>query len=202
MSAKQKMKTEEKHAFLIKVISFIDKEIDPEALEYFVGGTTEKRISKNEVCISTNLIHDEIGFVCKGLLRGFYLDTTGREINTRFVGEGNFATHYKAFISREPSKYTFKAVEQTELLCISYDHIQRSFKLFQGIERFGRLMAENIIKRMDSRLESQQFDDAKKRYYDFMKEYPDLHNRLSLEQIASYLRVTRPALSRIRGQKS
>ena len=62
-------------------------------------------------------------------------------------------------------------------------------------------MAEAIIAKMDSRLESQHFDNAEKRYYDFMKEYPDLHNRLSLEQIASYIRITRPALSRLRGKK-
>lgn len=62
-------------------------------------------------------------------------------------------------------------------------------------------MAEAIIIKMDGRLESQQFDNAEKRYFEFMQEFPDLHNRLSLEQIASYIRVTRPALSRLRAKK-
>jgi hypothetical protein len=54
---------------------------------------------------------------------------------------------------------------------------------------------------MDERLESLHFDNAEKRYYDFTKKYPDLHNRLSLEQISSYIRITRPALSRLKGKK-
>lgn len=183
------------------VVKFIYKDIDDKSLEYFVKGTTEKTLRKSEVFISTTKVHNEIGFVVKGLLRGFYIDDKGIELNTRFVQEGNFATHYKAFICQEPSKYIFKAIEATQLLCFDYNHIQNCYRLLPGFEKFGRLMAEAIIKKMDNRLESQQFDPAEKRYYDFMQEYPDLHNRLPLEQIASYIRVTRPSLSRIRGKK-
>jgi CRP/FNR family transcriptional regulator len=195
------MDSRDKRSFFKSVIKYIYKDIDHESLEYFVSGTTEKEITKNEVFINTQKIHTEIGFVVKGLVRGYYLDVKGTELNTRFVKEGNFATHYKAFLSQEPSRYFFKTVEPTQLLCFTYHHIQECYRLFPNFEKFGRLMAEAIIVRMDSRLESQQFDNAEKRYRDFMQEYPDLHNRLSLEQIASYIRVTRPALSRLRGKK-
>jgi CRP/FNR family transcriptional regulator len=191
----------EKRLFLKSVIKHIHKEIHPESLEYFVNDTTEKSLPKNTIFIPTTGVHKEIGFVAKGLLRGFYIDEEANEINTRFVSEGNFATHYKAFISQEPSKYCFKTIESCELLCFNYNHLQEGYRLFPDLEKFGRLMAEAIICRMDNRLESQQFDSAEKRYHDFVKEYADLHNRLSLEQIASYLRVTRPALSRIRSRK-
>lgn len=196
------MDINEKRLFLKLVIKQIYNEINPDALEYFLNSTKDRKLAKNTIFIPTIGVHKEIGFVAKGLLRGFYIDKDANEINTRFIGEGNFATHYKAFISQEPSKYCFKTVEPCELLCIDYNHIQKGYRLFPDLEKFGRLMAEAIICRMDSRLESQQFDSAEKRYYDFMEEYPDLHNRLPLEQIASYLRVTRPALSRIRSRKS
>ena len=196
------MNSTEKKGLLKMVVKFIHKEIDEEALDYFAEGMAEKTIEKNSTFISTTKIHNEIGFIAKGLLRGFYIDDKGREINTRFIGEMNFATHYKAFICREPSKYCFQAVEKCELLCFDYNFIQTCFRMYPGLEKFGRLMAEAIIKKMDARLESQQFDDAEKRYKDFLQEYPDLHNRLTLEHIASYIRVTRPALSRIRGKKS
>lgn len=196
------MDCNEKKALLKTVVKFINKEIDEESLNFFVEGTTEKTVQKNTTFISTARVHNEIGFIAKGLIRGFYIDDKGREINTRFIGEMNFATHYKAFISREPSKYCFQAVEKCELLCFDYNFIQTCFRLYPGLEKFGRLMAEAIIKKMDARLESQQFDDAEKRYKDFLLEYPNLHNRLTLEHIASYIRITRPALSRIRGKKS
>jgi CRP-like cAMP-binding protein len=166
------------------------------------NGLTERELPKNTVFIDTQKRHDEIGFIVKGLIRGFYIDEKGNEINTRFLKEGNFATHYKAFILQETSKYIFKTVEPVQLLCFSYAHIQECYQRFPSLEKFGRLIAEAIIIKMDNRLESQHFDNAEKRYYDFMQEYPDLHNRLSLEQISSYIRITRPALSRLRGKKS
>ena len=187
--------------FLATVVRFIHPEIHPDASDFFIKGSVERSIKKNETFISTSKIHNEIGFISKGLFRGFYIDEKGKEINTRFLKEGNFVTHYKAFILQESSKYYFKSVEDSELICFDYKHLQKCYKKFPSFEKFGRLMAEAIIAKMDSRLESQHFDNAEKRYYDFMKEYPDLHNRLSLEQIASYIRITRPALSRLRGKK-
>ena len=196
------MTLKEKHNFIRLVVKHIYNDISDDALEYFVNGLYEKDLNKNECFIDTQKTHNEIGFISKGLIRGYYIDDKGNEINTRFLKEGNFATHYKAFISQEPSKYLFKTVEPTQLLCFNYNHIQNCFTYHTDLEKFGRLMAEAIITKMDNRLESQHFDNAEKRYYDFMSEYPDLHNRLSLEQISSYIRITRPALSRLRGKKS
>ena len=184
------------------VIKHIHPDIKEDALDYFLDGLIEKNLGKNEIYINSDKPHTEIGFIAKGLIRGYYIDDKGNEINTRFLKEGNFATHYKAFVSQEPSKYLFKTVEPTQLLCFNYAHMQNCYHDFPSLEKFGRLMAEAIIVKMDSRLESQHFDDAEKRYYDFMREYPDLHNRLSLEQISSYIRITRPALSRLRRKKS
>jgi len=186
--------------FFKTVIKYIHKDIDEKALECFIEGSTERTLPKNELYIDVRRVHQEIGFVSKGLLRGFYIDDKGNEINTRFIKEGNFATHYSAFISQEPSKYYFKTIEPTQLICFNHQHIQNCYRQFPSFEKFGRLMAEAIIKKMENRLESQHFDNAEKRYYDFMQEYPDLHNRLSLEQIASYIRITRPSLSRLRNK--
>jgi len=195
------MNLEDKQNFFRSIVKYIYKDFKEDALNYFISGLKEKSLSKNEIYIEPTKNHNEIGFITKGLLRGFYIDEKGNEINTRFLKEGNFATHYKAFILQEPSKYYFKSVEPSELLCFDFLHIQNCYKLFPSFEKFGRLMAEIIIIKMDNRLESQHFDNAEKRYYDFMQEYPDLHNRLSLEQIASYIRITRPALSRLRSKK-
>lgn len=191
---------EDDKAFFKKVILFIHKDISHDALNYLVNGTTRRHLKKNELFIDVVKKHNEIGFVEKGLVRGYYLDKKGDEINTRFIPEGQFATHYKSFINQEPSKYYFKAVEKTSLLCFDYEHIQKGYELYPDIQKFGRLVAEQIIRKLESRLESQHFDDASKRYYDFMEDYPNLHNRLSLTQIASYIRITRPALSRLRSK--
>jgi hypothetical protein len=87
------------------------------------------------------------------------------------------------------------------VLVFNFKHINDCYIQYPSLEKFGRLIAENIVIKLDSRLNANQFYDAKTRYYDFMKDYNDLHNRLTLDDIASYLRMTRPSLSRIRGKK-
>ncbi len=195
------MNIEDKYDFIRSIIRHINNDINEEALDFFVKGLTEKKLDKNKVFIDNQKTHNEIGFIVKGLIRGYYINTNGNEINTRFLKEGGFATHYKAFIQQEPSKYFFKTVEPTQLLCFNYTHMQNCYRNFSDFEKFGRVMAEAIIIKMNERLESLHFDNAEKRYYDFTKKYPDLHNRLSLEQISSYIRITRPALSRLKGKK-
>ena len=45
----------------------------------------EKDLKKNEFFIDNQRTHNEIGFVEKGLIKGFYIDDKGNEINTSFL---------------------------------------------------------------------------------------------------------------------
>jgi CRP/FNR family transcriptional regulator len=195
------MRIEEKHTFLKTIMQYIDQAEKPEYLDYFINGTTEKVLKKNEIFITTDKVHHEIGFITNGLAKGYYISEKGDEINTRFIKEGGFITHYQAFVQQTPSNYIFKALEPTQLLCFNYSHVQDCYAKYPSFQRFGRLMAESVIVMLDKRLDSHQLDDAYKRYVDFRRDYPDLHNRLSLTEIASYIRITRPALSRLRSLK-
>jgi len=69
---------------------------------------------------------------------------------------------------------------------------------FSGIELFGRMMAENILKMQQRRIESFQFLNAEQRYLEFIRESPELFNRISLSHLSTYLGIQRPSLSRIR----
>jgi CRP-like cAMP-binding protein len=65
-------------------------------------------------------------------------------------------------------------------------------------ERYGRLIAEEILKRQQTRIESFIFQTAEERYLDFMKQHPALFNRISLSHLCSYLGIERQSLTRIR----
>lgn len=145
-----------------------------------------------------NVIQQEIGFVFQGLIRAFYIDNQGNEITVNFVRENRYATHYTAFITQSPGKYYFQCIEPTILVNISYDHIQTGYDKFPDIERYGRLIAEEVLKFQQKRIESFLFDTAEQRYLDFIKENPDLFNRVSLSHLSSFLGMERQTLTRIR----
>jgi len=168
------------------------------ALNYLKSGLRVVELQPKHFFIHANVIQQEIGFVFQGLIRAFYIDNQGNEITVNFVQEDRYATHYTAFITRTPGKYYFQCIEPIILVNLSYDHIQTGYDKFPDIERYGRLIAEEVLKFQQKRIESFLFDTAEQRYLDFIKENPDLFNRVSLSHLSSFLGMERQTLTRIR----
>ncbi len=168
------------------------------ALNYLKSGLRVVELQPKHFFIHANVIQQEIGFVFQGLIRAYYIDNQGNEITVNFVQENRYATHYTAFITRAPGKYYFQCIEPTILVNLSYDHIQTGYDKFPDIERYGRLIAEEVLKFQQKRIESFLFDTAEQRYLDFIKENPDLFNRVSLSHLSSFLGMERQTLTRIR----
>jgi CRP-like cAMP-binding protein len=168
------------------------------ALDYLRSGLTVAELKPKHFYMHANVIQQEIGFVFQGLIRAFYIDNQGNEITVNFVRENRYATHYTAFITRSPGKYYFQCIEPTILVNLSYDYIQSGYNKFPDIERYGRLIAEEVLKFQQKRIESFLFETAEQRYLDFIKENPDLFNRVSLSHLSTYLGIERQSLTRIR----
>jgi len=183
--------------YLISVKSLCPKLTDEE-IEYFKSGLSFTELQSKHFYIHANALQHEIGFVYQGLLRGFYVDEKGNEITVNFVRENRYATHYTSFISRTPSKYYFQCIEPTILVNLSYEHIQAGYDKYPNVERYGRLVAEDVLKFQQKRIESFLFGTAEQRYLDFIQENPDLFNRISLSHLSSFLGIERQSLTRIR----
>jgi CRP-like cAMP-binding protein len=183
--------------FLNSVKSLCPKVTDTE-LAYLERGLTVKQLKAKHFFIHANTIQKEIGFVYSGLLRAFYIDQNGDEISVNFFRENRYATHYSAFITQTPSKYYFQCIEPTVIVTVSYKHIQEGYNQFPILERYGRLVAEEVLKMQQKRIESFLFDNAETRYLEFTQENPDLFNRVSLSHLASFLGIERQSLTRIR----
>lgn len=172
--------------------------LSDEEIEYFRSGLRIIELKPKHFYIHANALQHEIGFVYQGLLRAFYVDEKGNEITVNFVRENGYATHYTAFISRTPSKYYFQCIEPTMLVTLSYEHIQAGYEKYPIIERYGRLVAEAVLKFQQKRIESFLFETAEQRYLDFIEENPNLFHRISLSHLSSFLGIERQSLTRIR----
>ncbi|MEM6264013.1 MAG: Crp/Fnr family transcriptional regulator [Bacteroidota bacterium] len=151
--------------------------------EYFLeGGETQK----------------ELGFVCKGLVRRYYINEKGNDITTGFIKETAYVTDYPAFIRQIPTKYYFQCLEPTVIVTVPYEVIQESYETFQNGQLYGRIMAERTLTTFNDRIESFLFLTAEERYLKFISEHADLMNRVSLTHLSSFLGIERQSLSRIR----
>ncbi|MFT3935117.1 MAG: Crp/Fnr family transcriptional regulator [Chitinophagaceae bacterium] len=189
---------EEGTAIFLKSVKTICPNLTDDELSQFASKLSFKELKKKDVFIQSGKVQKAIGFIAKGLTRSFFIDDNGNEITVGFYAEGDYATHYPAFITQKPSHYTIQCLEPTTMVCLAFEDMQWVYQQLAGFERYGRLVAEEILKRQQSRIESFIFQTAEERYLDFIAHHPTLFNRVSLSQLCSFLGIERQTLTRIR----
>lgn len=172
--------------------------VSKELEDAIVSASKKTELKKSEIIISSGDKCNDLFFVNKGLLRGYYLDEDGKEITTWFAQEGEFATCFYSFVSKQPSFEIIQSLENCELTSISHSSLQSLYIKFPETERIGRIITENYYIKLEERILNLQFKTAKERYSNLILSKPGLLQRVSLGQIASYLGITQETLSRIR----
>jgi CRP/FNR family transcriptional regulator len=183
---------------LLKSVRKICPNATDHELSQFASKFTFEELNKKDFFLQFGKVQKAIGFVANGLVRSSFLDKDGNEITVGFYSEGDYATHYPAFITQQPSKYSIQCLEPTTMICLSYENMQWIYEHLPSFERYGRLIAEEILKRQQVRIESFIFQTAEERYIDFIKCHSDLFNRISISHLCSFLGIERQTLTRIR----
>jgi len=173
-------------------------ELSSEAKAFTRSFLIIEKYKKKEFLYKNGEVQKEIGYLCKGLLRKFYVNEKGNEIITGFSKEKEYATDYPSFLRQKPSKYCLQFIEPSVIVKMPYKKLQEAYCKYKGNEMYGRLVAERVITRDTDRVESLLFESAEERYLNFLQENKDIINRISLTHLASYLGIERQSLSRIR----
>lgn len=175
-------------------ITSISKEDFENGLLYF------KRVllKKGDFFVKQNTICKQIAFINYGSLRTFYFNDKEEDITSCFCVENNLTSSYKSFITQEPSHLNIQALEETELLVIDYDNLQKLYSENAIWSKIGRLIAEKEYIGMEKYASVLNNDNAKTKYLRLMKEQPQIIQKVSNQYIASYLGITVRTLSRIK----
>jgi CRP/FNR family transcriptional regulator len=185
-------------AIFLKSVRVICPNLTDVELAEFGSTLIAATLKKKALFLRSGKIQKAIGFIAEGLVRSYFIDQDGNEITVGFYAEGDYATHYPAFITQQPSRYSIQCLEPTTMVYLSFEDMQRMYQQWSGFERYGRLVAEEILKRQQARIESFIFQTAEERYLDFIEQHPTLFNRISLSHLCSYLGIERQTLTRIR----
>jgi CRP/FNR family transcriptional regulator len=172
--------------------------ISVEELEYVANELSVTKFKAKEHYLLAGQIQQTIGFLTEGLMRLYYIDEKGNEISVWFTKELEYATDYTSFIRQLPSNYYIVCIEDCTVVNLPYQSMQEGYLKYKNIERYGRLVTEEVFVMQQNRLQSFLFNNAEERYLNFIKNNPDLFNRISLTDLASYLGIERQSLSRIR----
>lgn len=185
------------HAYLNEVKQTCPK-ITEEALEYLGSGVTTIELGVRDLYIDAGVVQTGVAYVHSGLVRSFYIDKKGNEVTTNFIDEKKYFVDYPSYRRNEPSKFYYQSIEATTLVNIPKEHIDNCVDKYPLIDRYIRLMVEEVYGYMFNRLESLLFSSAEERYLNFITESPNLFNRVPISQLCSYLGMERQSLTRIR----
>ncbi len=158
---------------------------------------TVQYISKGEFLVRENEICRNVSFINKGLVRLFYV-ADGKEICVGFVKDLEYVSEYTSFLTQQPSALNIEALEDCELLNLSFASLQLLYKSHPVFEQFGRKIAEHlfiVISTYNIRLLSLSPEEH---YQWIIKNQPYIIQRVSQYMTASYIGVSPEHLSRIR----
>jgi CRP-like cAMP-binding protein len=160
---------------------------------------SSKTFEKGENIINEGDKNNNVFYIIKGLIRSYHINEKGEEITFQLFAEKQLFGNIHAILFNEPSKFTFETLEKTKLYFTD-------LKTFQGlnISNSDFLKIDNgvfgrqILKQAFQRIDSFVFLSPEKRYQQYLKDYPNIINRVPDKYIANVLGITPVSLSRIR----
>jgi CRP-like cAMP-binding protein len=158
---------------------------------------TVQQLKRDELLTRNGEVCQKVSFIRKGLLRMFYL-VDGKEICTAFARENEYLAQYDSFLTRSPSAGNIDALEDCELINLSYDDIQNLYQSFPVFERFGRKIAEMLFIMISSQTNRLLTLTPEERYQQLQEEQSYILQRVPQYMIASYIGITPEHLSRLR----
>jgi CRP-like cAMP-binding protein len=163
------------------------------------GYAISRKLKKGEILLKEGEVCRSFYLVENGYLRTWY-DKNGVPINLNFTFEGNFTTNLKSFRSRRPSEINIEAGEDSLISVFNINSVAEAFGANPEIMRFVRRLAISLLLASEEHSDLFKIYTPAERYRYIEKNNPQLLQRISLSQIASYLGVTRETLSRIRAK--
>ena len=162
----------------------------------------ELRLKKRDYFVRQGEVCRQVAFIINGIVRIFYSNSKGEEITSGFCLENDFVTSFKSFTTQQPSELIIQAVDDTELLVVDHDSLQKLYAESRTWLNIGRIVTQNEYLVMEKYASVLSSETAKEKYLRLLKEQPTVLQKAPIEDIASYLGVTRRTLSRIRQEIS
>lgn len=156
-----------------------------------------KHFKKDQYLLKAGVVCSHIYFIESGIIRSFY-DHHDNEINSWFFSEGDVIISVQSFYTREQGSECLQALEPTQTWYVSYDDLQFIYHNFPEFNFIGRVLTEKYYALSEQRLVAMRKQTATERYHHLLKTNPNLIQRVSSKNIASYLGISAETLSRIK----
>lgn len=157
-----------------------------------------KHLAASAVYIQQQSTHRKIALILKGLIRVYFVKQNGDEVTTELNWEDQIVASQDAILLNQPSRFTYQAMEDTDLLEIDYDALEALLQNTPKLESTRIYFLMNMLAQSTDRIESLILLSPEERYRQLVAQKPNIVNRVPNKYIATFLGITPVSLSRLR----
>lgn len=105
------------------IIDYSSMKVSDQEFEMIQSAFKPKKLRKRQYLLQEGDVCKYLSFICKGAMRQYSVDNKGVEHIVRFGIERWWMADYESFTTKIPCSYDIDAIEDTELLQISSEHL-------------------------------------------------------------------------------
>ncbi|XZF15692.1 Crp/Fnr family transcriptional regulator [Chitinophagaceae bacterium MMS25-I14] len=187
MDAKEILK-----AHISKTVLLTDEQFD-----YFFSLFNQQSYKKGQSVIAEGSMVDCEYFVLSGCLKSFFINDDLKMFILQFAMPNWWTSDYNALYNHTRASINVDCITDAQVLCISNNDREKLCKELHEAEHFFRWRTNRGYVAAQKRLLSFMNNDARHRYEELLRLYPELYNIVPKNLIAAYLGVSRETLSRL-----
>jgi CRP-like cAMP-binding protein len=171
--------------------------LSPEIEDFLKDRITTWPVRKRKLILKEGALCEHLYFIIKGAVRG-YIREGQKDITTWITVENELVTSIFGLNERSPAIENIQALENCELLVMSFDSLQELYDRYPQSNLVARKLLQKYYADAEKRAFIARLTKAENKYRHFLLRHQTLSNRIPLKYIASYLGMTLETLSRIR----
>ena len=176
----------------------LGEEISAEMLTDLNKLSFEKTYEKKEYLVEAGSTCNYQFFILEGACFSYYLSEKGDKNVIQLAIEEYWITDASSYFRGTEAVSTIEALEPTRALLINKENFEKLCRMHPLFDRFFRILLQNSLASLHTRIAKTISEDADHRYKNFSKRYPHFIKRIPQYLIASYLGIKPQSLSRIR----
>jgi CRP-like cAMP-binding protein len=155
---------------------------------------------RHHLLLATPNISGHVYFLSSGFAMA-YVFINGNKVVEAFWKSGQILLSSNSFFEQVPSVESIQLMAKSDLLCISYDSVQRLFAAYPEATHLYRIIMNRHYEQNGNRFQDFRRLSAQQRLEKLLGIFPDIEQTVPQESIASYLGITPQSLSRLKRQK-
>ncbi len=181
--------------YIRKFVSFTDEEATQ-----FCNNFKEVHIKKRQFIVQPDFPNTFRSYINKGAFRAYIVIDNGQEHTIQLAVDNWWISDFNSYINQQPATMFIVALEDSQLLQISYNKEKELKQSNHKFETFFRIIAEKGLAFEHRRIITNLTQTAEERYLTCLQQYPQITNRVPQYALASYLGMTTESLSRIKSK--